>query len=345
MATRAHTYLDWVFWLAMIIVVLIGGTGLYFSSIWQSQTRAALRDDAIEDVVAVLPDVTHAEMQTVRAGLEKWENRMREETVGPVFVRDGSIALLLAVFLTVTIELYAGRKLRDQVAEDVLTGVFHKIIPPKIFDEIRSQVIQSSVFRENWEVRMTLSLDQHLQQTDPNLYLSTTILEYDIKNLLNRSNIYVISVGLSLDVTGTNQQGEQLPRISAVTVDNTRFEGDSLKKYVKASGARFSMPVTLSASAEDDCHVLIEIEEVIRTPDAFYWATPMAADGATINIDTAGAPDLEFSVIAYHPNQDGLDERIVGERWVFSDGLLPWQGFEVNVKKKQKVTRADTTTS
>ena len=327
---QPRSYLAGVFWLLMLVALLIGLLGLFVSAAWQSQSQPELREDVIKEISSTLHDLTYKDSETIRQTLNKWEERTSQERFWPTLVRDLSIALLIAVFLTVSIELYAGRRLREQVATEVLSGVFNKIIPEVIFDEVKSNVIQAPVMRKNWEIRMSLARDAAL--TDPNLYVSTTILGYGIQNLLNRSQVYPLSSRLSQDVTGPDAQGEPLPRFVRVTINGVAVP--DLSRHLSDNASRLLVPVPLPGSSDEVVQILLEVREIIRIPDAIYWATPTGAEGAIIEIDNTGTPDLGFKVEAYHPDKGRLRETIAGRRWVFTGGILPWQAFEIQTFRR-----------
>ncbi|MDD5560273.1 hypothetical protein [Candidatus Methylomirabilis sp.] len=318
----------------MVALGGLGVVGLYFSATWHSRSQAQLRDDAITDVSSAFRNLSYEQAEKIKNVLTKWGERVSREEFGPILLRDGAIALLIAVFITVTIELYAARRLRMQVAQDVLSGVFNKIIPEEIFEEVKSQVIQATALRRDWKIKISLSKDVALNKPGYDLYVSTTILSFGIENLLSQPQRYPLSSGLSLDITGTDSEGKQLPRYEKVTVGSDNFVGEKLASHLSQEGVRLSMPIDLPSRIDGMVESMIVIKEIIRVPDAFNWVTPMVADGATIDIDTTATPDLSFTIEAYHPNKKKLKETIAGQRWVFSEGMLPWQGFEVEVKKK-----------
>lgn len=330
--TRSH--LSIIFWLAMGVVLLLGTVGLLVSANWKSETQEHLRQEVIRDVVSVLPNLSFEHAEKINDILTKWGERTAEEKFGPIFVRDMAIAFIIAVFLTVTIELYAGRKLRSEVSEDVLSGVFRKIMPDIIFEEVKSNVIQAGVLRKDWQIRMRPTKGNIQGEQNKDLYVSDTVFRYAIENLLNRPQNHELSSGLSLDIVATDSGGKPLPRFVKVSLDDKEFEGDDLKGYLNEGGNRLTMPITLPSARSSPTVVQIEVREIVRVPDAWYWATATPADGATIHIDASATPELEFKVEPYHSNKTLLEEPIAGQQWVFKGGILPWQGFEICVTTK-----------
>lgn len=323
-------HLTLVFWLFMAIVVLIAVIMLTEFARMESDSRQLGRESVISEMGEVLPELTHRQAERLRDTLKSWEELRKEETLFPTLLRDLGIALIIAVFLTVTVESYAGRRLRAQAAEDVLAGVFNKIIPETIFEEIRTHVIQAGVLRTGWEIRMGLRKDATLSKRDPNLYISNTRFTYCVNSLLKKRQDIPISAGLAQDINGVDAKGNSLPRFMKVTIGNTVLSGRDLERCLSRDGTVFDYRYPLKS---DKTEVLIEVEEIVRTPDAFYWCTPMPADGIKIFIDSNAAPELQFTALAYHPNRDALSEPIKGENWVFPCGILPWQGFEICAKK------------
>lgn len=284
----SKNYLGKFFVALLVGVLILGIAGLVFHSVWVSASEKALTEALIKDVHSLLPNLSHTDAENIRAALSKWSENLTSESMGPILLRDISIAAIISVALIVAIEFYAGQKLREQVAEDVLSGVFRKIIPESIFEEIRSSIIHAPIIRKQWEVRMAVRKDQTLFERDPDLYVSTTIVEYKIESLINRPSKHTIISFLAQDVTGMDSTGQPLPRYVAVSINGNRIAGEDLNEFLTEDGTRYENTITIPrASSGTSTHILLELEEVIRVPDTFYWTTTSATEGAIFNIDTA----------------------------------------------------------
>ncbi len=330
---KVQTLLSQIFWLILLFFAVLGLLGIYISSSWESKSRDSLKDDAIADISSSFSMLSYDQSERIRKSLSKWEERASQESLVQILLRDGSIALLVAVFLSLTIELYAGKRLRAEVAEDVLSGVFKKIIPDEIFDEVRSHVIQATALRRQWEVRMSLRRDGNVQSIDSSLYVSTTVLDYKLESLKSGHQKHRIISGLSRDLLGKDSSGNDLPRYKKITIGRNVYEGAGLTSFLANDLHHLSRDIDLPAN--EQVQVLIEVDEIVRAPSTIYWATSLPTIGATIDIDTSGVPELEFNVEAYHPEKGRLIERMSGRRWEFSGGILPWQAFEITARKKK----------
>ena len=77
-----------------------------------------------------------------------------DKLLGPDVVRDLGIALLVSVFVTFAIELYASKRVRQELTYHALSAAYQQIVPEEIFDQIKDNVFQSDVYRRNWEVHI-----------------------------------------------------------------------------------------------------------------------------------------------------------------------------------------------
>lgn len=71
--------------------------------------------------------------------------------------RDLGIALLISVIATFLIEKYASDRLREDIARDVLSAAYLKVVPKEIFAQVADNVFRSEVYRTDWEVHINAS--------------------------------------------------------------------------------------------------------------------------------------------------------------------------------------------
>jgi hypothetical protein len=339
---RIYQQLTRFFWLSMAFVLLLGLALLLGSVAWQSDQHESIHKEVVSDLSKEIPDLKFQTSEGFKSILVKWEKRLIEERFGPVALRDFAIALLIAVFVTVAIELYAGNKLRSQIAQDVLEAVYSTIVPPEIYKQVADSVFRATALKKDWEIFMTLRSSADLKA---DLYISSTIVNYKMYGLLNRPQPdFRIFGGLDLDITDSNLG---LPRYTKITVAGKVYEGQSLESIVDKTNQSFTVSAHLQTAMSDE-HILVttEVEEIIRVPDTFVWSTATMTEGARINIDATASPELEFELVPLHPNRQGLDATVQGKQWYFPHGMLPWQGFEIRVKRKDlvDVLRVATTT-
>jgi hypothetical protein len=338
--SKASWYLSRFFWLWMCLWILVGCALLLGSIWWQSSTDQSIHTEVISKINAIVPDLRLKAADEVRVMLSQWEHRLIEERFGPAVMRDLAIALLIAAIVTVTIELYAGEKLRSRIAEDVLQAVYMTVVPRSIYQQVADSIFRATVVKRDWQIHMTLRPSNELGKDNEHLYISKTVISQKFCNLLARPQPdFPVSCELDEDVTKPELD---LPRFTKVTIAGDVYEGERLDKIVDKSTYSYRTLIDLPGGSPDDyLQVVNEIEEIVRVPDTFVWSTPYMTEGITrIIIDTTGTPELQFKVFPLHANRKALEERVKGRQWDSEDGILPWQGIEVVAGLKKDATAA-----
>jgi hypothetical protein len=152
-----------IFNLAMSICGLLGGLGVAGSIYWESRYQAQPHDQFVIELGSLLAQSSKPSSEQLAQLVSRWQESLSKEHFGPEIIRDLSIALLVSVFVTVSIELYAGKRLRTQIAGEVLEAAeaaFEKFIPDVIYKEVADNVFRSNVFRRQWSVDMSV-LNEH----------------------------------------------------------------------------------------------------------------------------------------------------------------------------------------
>ncbi len=323
---RAWRYLDRSFWLVMVLLCLLGVSGLLGSVYWQSRIEKTVCKEVIKEIIKEVPTLAYDKAERIEKVLGRWEKRLTAERLWPIFSRDFFIALLIAVGITVSIELYAAKRLSSQVAEDVFEAIFRKVVPPEIYPEIRDHIFRATIMRRNWKISMTLIDDPNLRSRQRDCYLCKTIMTYSVESLLGYTHEHLIRSRLDLDITDSDLN---LPRFDKVTIGNMEYEKEKLKKeLLSEDGFTYKKLVKLPAAPHTPVMVINEISEIVRVPDTFVWSSNLLSDGIEIEINTTSTPDLKFEVHPLHPESGKLQETSP-QRWVFRCGILPWQGFEI----------------
>jgi hypothetical protein len=278
-----------------------------------------------------------------------WADATSATAVGPVIVRDLGIALLIGVFVTGSIELYAARRLREEVATDVITATFHTLVSAKIYAEIRDNVLQSTVIRRGWEVNMSVVdpvaehelYDQVRTVAGGDIYLVDSEVSYDVVNTTGKQLIYDISGGIDLDTPLTDLG---IPRFSVVSIDHAATQiDDAVSMAVLGNGTHhldgldlsvvggqlvFVSPKRIPASGK--LAVRFKLRRAFRAPGQFVLSATVPTEGFRLRI--YGGNDLSFNLIALHPNKEDLVS-IDSREWRFESGILPWQGFALRASK------------
>jgi len=262
-------------------------------------------------------------------------------------VRDLGIGLIVSVFVVVFIEWRAGLTLRAEIATDVLEAVYRNVVPDVIFKQVRDSIFRSHVLRTGWKLDIkVLPIAQHEDMYEAarnsagsnEVYLIESEVSYDLKNLHDGTIEYNVSHGIDLDVP-VKKMG--IPRFTAVELGGKEelAEGRSSELFTDPprkhgtltlategnKQVRFSKQVLLPR--EGTTHVRYQLLRAIRAPGIYVLASSTPAAGIEIAIEST--PELKFDVRPLHPQSEHLLTVEPGRRWKFTDGILPWQGFQI----------------
>lgn len=285
-----------------------------------------------------------------------------QHSIGPELLRDVGIALLISVFVTLTIERYASDKLREDIAFDVLSAAYAKIVPESIYRQIAENVFRIPIYRRGWTARIVVQKRMSAHR-DACVALIDCEYSYCVENLNEKEISFEIEGAITLDVPYID-----VPRFKSINVINTTGKQEALidvtitaadAKKILVQGAKDIFVKNNRDSPKDDrdplAGVLLQkkndeivfatlvkipsresvkvsfgVERAIRVPGTFIIYTPVPANGIEITIESG---ELEFEIIPLHPNKKGLRHPVKG-LWEFEYGILPWQGFQVRCAPK-----------
>jgi hypothetical protein len=315
----------------ILILILVGllGTGTVLAAAWhRERVSSAVTDAMLDRIDHAVPGFTARQHVEIRSGLQILEEHLWRETLASVVARDIGIAMDVAVLLTVLMEFYARNRLQDEVRTGVLEAAYRRIIPPAIFDEVRSNVLRASLLKELWTLDMTVSRFSEASGERPARYLSKTLQTYKLRNQTNTRVLHKLELQLDDDVLVHEPDGV-LPRFDEIRIGAKIYNKHNMDQYLSRKGTFFSDTVEIG---EQPVHVAILATELIQVPDTWVWNTRMCTEGVRIAIQTANQRDLDFEVTALHPESQRLTSDMLGV-WEFRGGMLPWQGFQIRSRK------------
>jgi len=317
--------LNRVYYLIITVAALVGVLLLLRSASHFSEVEGRDRDKMVHDLEHIRPGFSVAEADSVRLVLRARDSRLSEETYWDALSRDLGIALLVAVILTLAIEGYARGRLREEIRSGVLEAAFRRLISSAVFDQIKGHVIGAKCLKRNWSLEMFLLREHPATTGGDRLYVSRTVLSYDLVSLTGGPVKEHLASGLDRHLTGKDEVGA-LPRFERVQIGSEIYEGDKMTPYLFDDAKTFKKEHSVSTSG---VRIAIRLLELFRVPDTFVWNTPLQCEGAKIVIENAAKAGVAFEVTALTPERDRLTETMPGRTWEYSGGLLPWQGFQI----------------
>lgn len=310
---RTFSRQNWIFSLSMVVCLFLAIFCMLSSVIWKHET------DELLDVL------------------------------GPDILRDIGIALFVSVFVTISIETYASRRLREHVAHDVLSAGYAKLIPDKIFTQINDNVFRSSVYRRNWEVHIHANADPERLRTRGTAVI-TARYSYAIENLKEQEIPYEVSASIDLDDPPPADGMPIFKRFDVFAIDDENRSDEDRRALVRKTdtkelmdkcpaqveirqtkgnltlervGQAMDLTANVNIEARRSVAVNFEVQREIRVPGNYVLSSSVPADGIKIIITVTG---FRLTVVPLHPHRKGL--RSIGfDTWQFDDGILPWQGF------------------
>src|SRR5438270_3892266 len=290
-----------------------------------------------------------------------WANATSATDTGPVIVRDLGIPVLSAAIVTGSIELYAGRRLRMEVATDVIEATFLKQIPNDIYQEVRDHVLQSPVIRREWEVDMYV-LEPYADEAlceraralaGADIYIVDSTVNYKLDNTSSKVIDYSVSGGIDLDPPLVDLGMRRFTFISLDGV-HTDIPQDVSMDALRDAAPRSIDRITLSIVGQQvdftsnhriaalaPAAIRFGLRRAFHAPGQIIFSATVPTVGFRLKIH--GAEQLTFRVTALHPNHDALEEVVAGHEWRFGRGLLPWQGFALRSQIRAPSAAALTT--
>jgi hypothetical protein len=265
---------------------------------------------------------------------------------GPDILRDLGIALIISVIATFVIEKYASDRLREDIARDVLSAAYLKVVPKEIFTQIADNVFRAEVYRKDWEVRVK---EEGFNITD-GIAIITADYSYELENLKKQEISHEIKAGIDLDVATSDPDIPKFTLLEFPLVpkkDRDKFLeehskpetrtileriNDHVVTFGKLTFKRDRQVMVVAAqvliSPRSTVQVRYKVKRAIRVPGDFVLNALVPADGIKIIIDVQR---FNLEVFPLHPNPL---HRLQSDTWKCEAGILPWQGFRFTAAPK-----------
>lgn len=142
-------------------------------------------------------------------------------TIRRELMRDLGIAAVISFIVSLVIEYFSAKRREADIRSGILDAIMKMIIPPVVWEEIRTNIIGSQVVCESWSLMLFVSrervkLNEAEGSPEEEGYIPTGTLTYTLRNGLGRDQVVYISHELESDIRGTEVEGarRQLPRFT-----------------------------------------------------------------------------------------------------------------------------------
>jgi len=294
---------------------------------------------------------------------------LARETVLHHLARDLGIALLIGVFVSITIERVSRERQEEEVrrfltnvGENFIYAVYGNDFPRELFDCVRETVFGTKLLRTDYKVRGWLyDIDDGLLENPPTPEMKMvlrSVLDDSDKNaglvaFHCRSEFKVRNVSvqaacypLAFTVDGPFEKKKRgLAALVSVTI-NGRQQLPVVPFYMKQRAKADSPEVSFERSVEiapgDSISVEIETYMVRRSYDEERWVSLVPADGMSIEVDDKnGNKDIQLDLNApLFGKHKGVTSALKNDntnraRLEVHQYLLPYQGVKIKWGQRQ----------
>jgi hypothetical protein len=207
--------------------------------------------------------------------------------------------------------------------EGVLKTVLASNVPPDVWEQANSEILQRHVIRRNVDIRLKLRQDPSLPAYQRVLRMESS---YDLYGLILRPTKYTIRNGFNSHLVN-KQIG--LPRFESAIIGTKAYGKDELTQMVEGDLLTLG-DVELSAKGGEPVKILIERSEIVNTPSDYVIVFTELTQGVTLHFEEVPEDvKIEVSMGA----EKGL-ARIehIGKPWIFRGVLFPGQSLTVSLK-------------
>lgn len=252
-----------------------------------------------------------------------------------VIVKDVGIAFIVSVVVLYVIEIsthkkreLAAEKLARKMNEDVFKAVYHKYIPPIIFNEVERCLMGSGVIRS--EYRVTYALRKSKDELLKNHYLCTLRSRYMLKNIAGGPVDEIVRARLELPIT---KELHTFVKFTKVIIGERELSEEEITNALVSDGKNktFSLEVLVPLGG---LNVDVHSQLVKRLTDQEVWTTSYAADGIELTIHSPS--DCRVEGFANHSkskhvieDREVLDEGVRKYELKLNYGIIPHQSFVI----------------
>jgi hypothetical protein len=283
-----------------------------------SELQESRRNFYWRDLVVYLIPVLGA---IVSFGLASYFTRIgQKHSLRYDIARDIGMALLVALVVALVYEVYSKRLYEGRRFISTLQVIMDEIVHPRVWEEVRNQIIERTMIRENNQIRLTLEEQSGL--TNGQMVLCVDY-EYDVRSLRSKPVPFTILHYLDDHIQCAEND---LPRFEQVEVGSKNYSGDKLKE--KTVGGVFSLALTLKPRDKDPVRVRTRRKEITYVPGSYNLIMGEICDGVRINLDKI-PPGIVAHVHVWPHTKNPIPLKLGPTVDRFHDKiLLPGQGCE-----------------
>lgn len=242
-------------------------------------------------------------------------------------LRDLGIAFLVAVIVARFYELGMRRRHDLETMESILDASMGEYVPPEIWQEVKRQIIYRSVIRRDVDIRLNLTRDADLENSQAILWVE---FEYELHGLTNESA--KMTVKHELDYQFRNEQ-KDLPRYQRVVVETDEgaieYEGPDRLAAILKDGV-ITLSIQLEPRGGKPVRILTERLELTNTPGSYnLYMTELTK---VVRLHVKECPSDTQLEVKFRGREEGI--RKAGRMtWIYDELILPGQGIEIKFKQ------------
>lgn len=191
--------------------------------------------------------------------------------------RDIGIAFLVALVVTISYEVYARGRYERKKFIGTLQVIMNEIVHPGVWEEVRNQIIERSMIRENSQIKLKLEELAGLKDGQMVLCLEH---EYVVRSL--RSKPVPVTILHYLDDHIECKEND-LPRFERIEIGKKNYCDDKLKD--KIDKGVFSVGLTLKPRDKAAVRVRTRRKEITYVPGSYNLIMGEICDGVIIDLD------------------------------------------------------------
>lgn len=251
-----------------------------------------------------------------------------EHSLAHHIIRDIGIAFLVAVIVAAIYELHARSRFDIETMTGVFNTVMQDVVRPDIWSEVKAQVIEKVMIREDVNIKFEILNKAELQKTEPNLQLPSGAavlwmkFEYDLYSL--RSGKWK-GVPLSHSLDDHIPHGN-LPCFTKIVIGDKSYPTHNVEK------GEFTTGVDLEPKGGHPIHVITERREIAYLPGSYNLTMWELTKGITLSLSGALPDGIEVSVNIRPHTEKALLE-LHSDLEFKNILLLPGQGIEFRFKR------------
>ena len=258
------------------------------------------------------------------------------------FVSEMGTAMVIAIIIVVTVERVtrkqhklAADKLIHNINDNLFHAVYDRYIPDVVFAEVDKCLLQSDVYRTNYEVYYSITnweKDEDDKRDHCSHVKCNTVTKYTLENITCSDIEHVVMVGFELPIDSAWHDDVKVLKVS---IDGEYLSEEAVKTHSDSSDGIqliFRYPKRIPKGGK--ANIRIEAQLVKRHTDMEVWASTIPSDGLKLMVST---PDQDIDLCAHANHSENLDLIMTDngiKTWELKYGILPHQSVSFWWSKK-----------